>query len=122
MQSVRRGHEDAVDTRVLEDIAELTVRGACVVPAGEGIYGRLLMTDDELRDYHAAVLQPMTRAERARFFREHRERMEARARERSVTFDENDGAIGRSKLIPPGNGGAIGLGTSNGGVPRRDLD
>src|SRR5262245_55382965 len=31
MQGVRRGHEDAVDSRVLEEVAELTVRGACAV-------------------------------------------------------------------------------------------
>src|SRR4029453_2756477 len=31
MQGIRRGHEDAVDTRVLEEVAELTVRGACLV-------------------------------------------------------------------------------------------
>ena len=90
-----------------------------VVPAGEGIYGRMLMSDDEIRAYHERAFGPMTRAERARFDREHRELVEARARERNVTFYDDNAIGGGGRLIPPGNGGAIGLGTSNGGSPRR---
>jgi hypothetical protein len=89
-----------------------------VVPPGEAIYGRLLMTDDEIAAYRTAVY-PMTRAERVRFDRKHRARMDERAKERAFVFLVDDDVIGGPKLIPPGNGGAVGRGTSNGGSPRR---
>jgi hypothetical protein len=46
MQGVRRGHEDAVDTRVLEEVAELTVRGACVVLLRECLRAVLIAAVD----------------------------------------------------------------------------
>src|SRR5206468_6255710 len=46
MQGVRRGHEDTVDTRVLEEVAELTVRGACVVLLREGLRALLIAAVD----------------------------------------------------------------------------
>jgi len=46
MQGVRRAHEDAVDPRVLEEIAELTVRGACVVLLRERLRAVLIAAVD----------------------------------------------------------------------------
>src|SRR2546427_296683 len=46
MQGVRRGHKDAVDTRVLEEVAELAVRGACVVLLRERLGAVLIAAVD----------------------------------------------------------------------------
>jgi hypothetical protein len=88
-----------------------------VVPADDAIYGRVLMTDDDLVVYRRAVVVPMTRSERIRLEREHRARMDERARVRRVVivddgYDER--LILTEKTLPPGNGGARGPGTSTG--------
>jgi hypothetical protein len=54
------------------------------LPASEAdIYGRELMTTEEIRAYLAEI-EPLEGVERERFVEEHRERMAARARERDA--------------------------------------
>jgi len=67
--------------------AEQTQPGESSPAATESeIYGRPLMTPDEVDEYHAKLASNLSAEEREIFIHQHRERMEQRARERGVTL------------------------------------
>jgi hypothetical protein len=75
--------------------------------ARDPIFGRQLMTDDEIRAHRQKVRSLQTEEERRAYREEHHRRMLERARERGVTLPEE----------PPGRGPGMGTGRGEGPGP-----
>lgn len=75
------------------------------------IYGKQLMTQQELNQYRAKVQAAKTKQERSRIESQHRAEMQSRAKSRGVSMpDDTPGGKG----MAPGGGGAPGSGGSGG--------
>ena len=80
------------------------------------VYGRELMTSEELAEHRRRMRSLETEQEREAYRQEHHERMEERARERNVKIPDEPGPRGGG--MGPGNGPGSGMGS--GGMPPRD--
>jgi hypothetical protein len=100
----------------------------------ERVFGRDLMTEEELRQHHETLRSLRTEEERERFRKEHHERMLERARERGVEIpaEPGQGPGGGAGAGPPsgrgqgtgpgvgkGKGAGAGGGMGSGGGPGR---
>lgn len=83
----------------------------------EVIYGRQMMTREEINEYRAKMRAAKTAEEREKLRKEHHEKMKARAKERGVTLPDEPpprrgpgmgpggGGMGPGKGMGPGGGG-----------------
>lgn len=79
----------------------------------EFIYGRQLMTEQELAEHRAHMRSLKTRQEREAYRLEQHKLMQERARERGVTLPEDPGSYGRG--MGPRDGSGMGPGGMQGG-------
>ncbi|OGI48054.1 MAG: hypothetical protein A2151_05200 [Candidatus Muproteobacteria bacterium RBG_16_65_34] len=77
-------------------------------PEQDRIYGRQMMTSEEITEYRNTMRAAKTAEERAKIRNEHHEKMVARAKERGVTLPEEPPA--RPGRMGPGGGMGPGRG------------
>lgn len=81
----------------------------------EVVYGRQMMTREEIAEYRAKMRAAKTAEEREKLRKEHHEKMKARAKERGVTIPPDP--LGREPG-GPGMGPGKGMGPGGGMGPR----
>src|SRR5690606_38045908 len=87
----------------------------------DAVFGRQLMTQEELQQHRQTMQSLETREERQQYRQEHHQRMLERARERGVTLPEEPGKQGKGMGPTPGKGEQKGPGAGQGqgtGVPQ----
>jgi hypothetical protein len=90
---------------------------------GEAVFGRQLMTQEELQQHRQTMQGLATKEERQQYRKEHHQRMLERARERGVTLPEEPGKQGKGMGPKPGKGEQKGQGAGQGqgtGTPQGD--
>lgn len=87
------------------------------VQAEEFVYGRQLMTEQEMAQHRAQMRSLKTEQAREAYRLEQHKRMQLRAQERGVTLPDEPGPYGRG--AGPRDGSGSGLGAQGGG--RRDM-
>ncbi len=86
----------------------------------EVIYGRQMMTREEITEYRTKMRAAKTVEEREQIRKEHHEKMKARAKERGITLPDEPPARGPG--MGPGGGGmgpGKGMGPGGGGMGPR---
>ena len=77
------------------------------------VYGRQLMTEQEMAQHRAQMRSLQTEQEREAYRLEHHKRMQLRAQERGLTLPEEPGPYGRG--AGPRDGSGMGTGPQGGG-------
>jgi len=92
--------------------AALTLGGTALA-ADDVVYGRQLMTQQELAEHRAKMNSFTSEAERDRYRMEHHQRMQERAKQRGATLPEDAGQQprpGAGMGYGPGDGKGKGMG------------
>ena len=87
----------------------------------EVVFGRQLMTQEELQQHRQTMKGLATEEERQQYRQQHHERMLARAREQGVTLPDEPGRQGKGMGPKPGKGEQKGQGAGQGqgaGIPQ----
>ena len=87
----------------------------------ERVFGRQLMTQEELQQHRQTMQSLQTPEERQQYRQQHHQRMLERARERGVTLPDEPGKQGKGMGPKPGKGEQKGPGAGQGqgaGVPQ----
>lgn len=89
--------------------------GATLAAAEEGVvYGRQLMTEQEMQQHREAMRQLKTEQERADYRKLHHEKMQARAQEMGVTLPDEPQQRGKGMGMGAGDGSGSGQGMGQG--------
>lgn len=89
----------------------LVLVGAAPVAADDVVYGRQLMTEQELAEHRARMRSFTTEQEREQYRQEHHKRMMERAHERGVTLPDEPRQRSRDGMGPgPRDGRGTGMG------------
>jgi len=83
------------------------------VQAEEFVYGRRLMTEQEMAQHRAQMRSLQTEQAREAYRLEHHKRMQLRAQEQGLTLPEEPGPYGRG--AGPRDGSGMGAGPQGGG-------
>jgi len=83
----------------------------------EIIYGRQLMTEQELQQHREKMRSFETEQERETYRKEHHKLMQERAKERGVTIPDEPGMRGKGKRMGPRDGYGPGSGSGGGMGP-----
>ena len=96
------------------------VLGVPVQAADDVVYGRELMTEQEMTEHRARMRSFQTEQEREAYRLEHHKLMQERARERGVTLPDEPLPRGRGMGVGPrdGSGRGLGQGGQGGAGPR----
>lgn len=101
-------------------VSGLTVLAATIwlgvsvpVSAEEFVYGRQLMTEQEMVEHREQMRSLKTEQAREAYRLEHHKRMQLRAEERGLTLPDEPGPYGRG--AGPRDGSGIGIGAQGGG-------
>jgi hypothetical protein len=81
------------------------------------IYGRQLMTNDEMAEYHAKMQSLKTPEEREEYQLEHHQQMQTRAHEKGLTLPDESPAMGKGMGQGTGMGPGKGMGQGTGMGP-----
>lgn len=84
----------------------------------ELIYGRELMTEQELAEHHARMRSFSTEQEREMYRLEHHQRMQERAREQGKVLPDEPGPRGKGMGMGPRDGSGMRQGQGQGQGPR----
>lgn len=106
----------------LAEGSQAAERAAAAAQETEPIYGRDLMTPNEIAEHRAQMQAAKTPEERERIRAEHHSRMKQRAKERGVVIPETPPRAGVGKGPGPGVGAGPGPGAGGGagaGGPKR---
>lgn len=92
----------------------LTMGITTVLAEDDIIYGRQLMTEQEMQEHRNTMRELKTEQERADYRRLHHERMQARAKEQGVTLPEEPQQRGKGMGMGARDGSGAGTGMGRG--------